>query len=453
MPNRDSLPRATVGDTLAVLCGIVGPTVAKGPIIRRAAMVSLSDRLALDRRAIRRMQRLRDRYGSGPLMLRLPGQSRAVVLSPDHVHRVLQQTPEPFAADSSEKRAALAHFEPEGVLISRGPVRADRRRYNEAVLDSERPMHRLASRFVAVVEEELGRLVQNKAVLTWKEFRLSWLRLVRRVALGDGAGNDFELTEQIDRLRAHGNWAMLRRVDRPLRARFFERLERHLSRAEPGSLAAVMANTSRSAAIAPEQQVPQWLFAFDSAGIATYRALALLAAHPEYAAQSRVESSGSDPAIAPLPLLRAALLESVRLWPTTPMILRETTAETVWEGRRMPAGTGVLIYAPFFHRDSSRLPFADRFAPELWLKEERLSPGPWSPSVPVPRPAPGGTWCCFWPAPAWPGCFGRRRRGWCRRSAWTRGVPCRRPSITSRSVSRSRRFARDESHLIRRSEM
>src|SRR3954469_6957252 len=385
----DLLPRATLRDTLGMLGGIVGPTVAKGPIIRRASMVRLADGLALDRRAIRRMQRRRDRYGPGPLMLQVPGQPRAVVLSPDHVHRVLRQTPEPFATDSSEKRAALAHFEPEGVLISRGPVRSDRRRYNEAVLDSERPMHRLASRFVAVVEEELGRLVQNKAVLTWKEFRLSWLRLVWRVALGDGAGNDFELTEQIDRLRAHGNWAMLRRVDRPLRARFFERLERHLSRAEPGSLAAVMANTPVSADSAPAQQVPQWLFAFDSAGIATYRALALLAAHPDYAAQARVESSGSDPALAPLPLLRAALLESVRLWPTTPLILRETTSETTWGGQRMPAGTGVLIYAPFFHRDGSRLPFADRFAPELWLKEERAEPWSLVPFSAGPATCPG----------------------------------------------------------------
>src|SRR3954449_7458898 len=389
MPTGDLLPRRSLRVTVGMLGGVVRPTVDKRPMMRRADMVALADRLSLDRRAIRRMQRLRDLYGSGPLMLRLPGQSRAVVLSPDHVHRVLQQTPEPFAADSSEKRAALAHFEPEGVLISRGLVRADRRRYNEAMLDSGRPMHRLACRFVAVVEEELGGLVRNKTVLTWKEFRAAWLRLVRLVALGDGARDDLELTEQIDRLRAHGNWAMLRPIDRPLRARFFERLERHLSRAEPGSLAAVMANTPVSADSAPAQQVPQWLFAFDSAGIATYRALALLAAHPDYGAQARVESSGSDPALAPLSLLRAALLESVRLWPTTPMILRETTSETTWEGQRMPAGTGVLIYAPFFHRDGSRLPFADRFAPELWLQEEPAEPWSLIPFSAGPATCPG----------------------------------------------------------------
>src|SRR3954452_18304586 len=95
----DLLPRATLRDTLGMLGGVVGPTVAKGPIIRRHAMVALAERLALDRRAIRRMQRLRDRYGPGPVMLRVPGQPRAVVLSPDHVRRVLQQTPQPFATD------------------------------------------------------------------------------------------------------------------------------------------------------------------------------------------------------------------------------------------------------------------------------------------------------------------------------------------------------------------
>lgn len=49
------------------------------------------------------------------------------------------------------------------------------------------------------------------------------------------------------------------------------------------------------------------------------------------------------------------------------MILRQTTRETLCETGAMPAGTGVLIFAPFLHRDDERLPDADRFAPELWL--------------------------------------------------------------------------------------
>lgn len=35
---------------------------------------------------------------------------------------------------------------------------------------------------------------------------------------------------------------------------------------------------------------------------------------------------------ADFPFLRACLLEAVRLWPTTPAILRQPNKETVWNG-------------------------------------------------------------------------------------------------------------------------
>jgi cytochrome P450 len=114
--------------------------------------------------------------------------------------------------------------------------------------------------------------------------------------------------------------------------------------------------------------VPQWLFAFDAAGIATFRAIALLSAHADQATIARAEIAASTEQPAPeLPYVRACVLESVRLWPTTPMILRESTAETGWDEGTMPRGTGLLIFAPYFHRDATRLPFADRFTPEIWL--------------------------------------------------------------------------------------
>jgi cytochrome P450 len=55
----------------------------------------------------------------------------------------------------------------------------------------------------------------------------------------------------------------------------------------------------------------------------------------------------------------------------------------------MPARTGILIYAPFFHRDGSRLPFADRFAPELWLREEKAEPWSLIPFSGGPATCPG----------------------------------------------------------------
>jgi cytochrome P450 len=127
-----------------------------------------------------------------------------------------------------------------------------------------------------------------------------------------------------------------------------------------------MAATPAEAVTAPVEQVPQWLFAFDAAAMATFRALALVAGHRAHAERVRTEIRDGDPARHPLPLLRATVLEAVRLWPTTPMVLRQSTEDTEWETGIMPAGTGILIFAPFFHRDGRRLEFADRFAPELW---------------------------------------------------------------------------------------
>jgi cytochrome P450 len=364
-----SLPRTTLQDTLGVLVRIIAPTVAKGPIIRRPAMVALAGGLGLDRDAVRQMQALRNRYGEGPLMLAIPGPPRGVILAPEHVGRVLDETPEPFATETTEKRAALAHFEPNGVLISHGAEREERRRYNEAVLQSGCPVHQLGDRFKRVAEQEGALLVEKtlrRADLRWGEFAAAWFRMVRRVVLGDGARDDWELTREIDRLRKDANWAMLKPVRSHLRARFFQHLEQHLARAEAGSLAEQMAQSQATPLAHPTQQVPQWLFAFDAAGMATFRALALLATHPEHAQRARDEIAAGG--THPLPLLRATVLESVRLWPTTPMVLRQTTRETEWEAGLMPAGTGLLIYAPFFHRDDERLDFADRLAVELWLK-------------------------------------------------------------------------------------
>jgi cytochrome P450 len=388
-----NLPKATLGETLAVLADVILPTLAKGVLIRRPPVVALAERLGLDRRAVRRLQRLRDRYGTGPLLLRLPVRNQAVILEPAHVCLVLDGSPEPFAVASSEKRAALGHFQPQGLLASHGAERAERRRLNEAVLDTGQAMHRLAERFVAVIDEEAGLLlgaVRHRDELIWDDFALTWFRIVRRLVLGDAARDDHALTEMLARLRANANWAFLRPKQRRLRQRFFERLTSHLQRAEPGSLAAVMAATPQTERSAPEQQVPQWLFAFDPAGMATFRALALLAAHPAHAAQARQELAGRDGLMrAELPFLRACVQESVRLWPTTPMILRQTTRETHWETGVMPPRTGILIFTPFFHRDDARLPETDRFAPELWLEPNATRDWPLVPFSDGPAVCPG----------------------------------------------------------------
>jgi cytochrome P450 len=58
-----------------------------------------------------------------------------------------------------------------------------------------------------------------------------------------------------------------------------------------------------------------------------------------------------------------------------PGLLRETTTETVWGNGTLPAGTALVIFTPFFHRDDESLPYADRFEPDVWLDPD--GPGDW----------------------------------------------------------------------------
>lgn len=292
------------------------------------------------------------------------------MLAPDHVRRVLEQSPEPFAVANLEKRSAVRRFQPNGLLVSHGAARADRRRFNEAVLDTDRPVHHLADDLVTKLREELtavAGLAGRGGRLYWEDFARGWWRMVRRVVLGDAARDDHVVTALLARLRAGANWGYARPGQHRLSRRFERRLRTHVDRAEPGSLAQLVATTRATAQTVPHDQVPQWLFAFDAAAMAGFRALALLATHPHQAGRVRDELADRDlTAPQDLPYLRACVLESLRLWPTTPGVLRETTAATRWETGVLPAGTAVLIYAPLFHRDPDLLDDADRFRPELW---------------------------------------------------------------------------------------
>lgn len=385
------IPTASAADSYTAFSRLIVPTLAKGPILRRPWMVALAERRDLDTRAVRLAQRLHEAYGPGPLLIRNPVRPQALVLDPGHVHRILGTSPETFATRSSEKHAALAHFQPKGSLISHGHARAERRELNERVLDIERPMHRLAERFLRVVDEEARAVVSSAEgdhELGWDAFADAWFRMVRRVVFGDAARDDHELGHMLARLRADANWAFLKARRERLRARFFERMRRYLDHPEPGTLAAVMAEAHADEIAAPAQQVPQWLFAFDPAGINTFRTLALLASHPEQRqrAHEEIELAGGAPE---LPYLRACALEGLRLWPTTPLVLRQSTQETEWETGVMPAGTGILIYAPYFHRDARNLPYAHRFAPEVWLPERSEDDWPLIPFSGGPARCPG----------------------------------------------------------------
>ena len=354
---------ASALDTARVLARVIAPTLAVGVIVRRRRAMALADRLDVDASATDLLRALRAHYGSGPLRLRLPGRSMAVVLDPEDVEGILRRSASEFTSANWEKQEALGHFQPRGVLISRGRPRAERRRFHEAVLQTREPVHELAPRIVRVVDEEVEQLVSGER-LDWDAFATAWWRIVRRVVLGDGARDDRELIESLNQLRADANWAFLAPRHREHQRRFQERLRHHLRRAESGSLAEHTAQRGPGDVDAAEQ-VPHWLFAFDAAGMVVFRALALLATHPEQAKRAREEIAAAEagkPAL--LPYLRGCVHESVRLWPTTPALLRDSLSQVDAE---LPAGTGFFIYEPLFHRDPDSVPHPHEFAPQDWV--------------------------------------------------------------------------------------
>lgn len=369
----EAVPVASRHETIQFGLRAALPAVATGVVRRRRLPMALAERFEADRAAIRLLARLRERHGPGPLRLRVPGRPVAVVLAPGDVERLLRDTPEPFTPDTAAKRAALGRFQPHGALLPRGSARDARRRCNEAVLETHRPLHHLAPALLRVLNDEIDRLTANveaRGELDWRRFDRAWQRIVRRLVFGEAAREDRDLTGALDALRRSGNWARLGRRRTRAREAFAARLRRAIGEAGPDTLAAAIrdyAPRDSGEAVHPEDQVAHWLFAFDAAGMAVARTLALLAVNPGHRFAALNELAGEDPAEpAELPFLRACVLESLRLWPTTPLLLRESTAETRWGAGVLPAGTSFWIYTPLFHRDPGR-PYADRFAPDIWL--------------------------------------------------------------------------------------
>ncbi len=60
----------------------------------------------------------------------------------------------------------------------------------------------------------------------------------------------------------------------------------------------------------------------------------------------------------------------MRLWPTTPLLARETARETTLAGEKLDEGTQVILLNVFNHRDAEHVEGADRLVPERWTQQD-----------------------------------------------------------------------------------
>jgi cytochrome P450 len=190
------------------------------------------------------------------------------------------------------------------------------------------------------------------------------------VIFGRSARDDTALPELLRRLMRQAN-----RTIKPKRSRylhqFYSRVRAYVRTPEAGGLVALCRQTPSTERTRVENQIPHWMFAmWETLAANTVRALAAILAHPRVEARVREELAGSDlttpEGIARLTYLECCLQEAMRLWPTTPMLARETVTSDALGGSAIPPGSQVLIWNSFNHRDREAYALADTFSPEAW---------------------------------------------------------------------------------------
>jgi cytochrome P450 len=291
-----------------------------------------------------------------------------LVTHPDDLKFVLGGSPDPFASDPEPKVKGMAAFQPDALTISRGDLWAQRRQFADAVLEPDRPVHRLAESWTGICADAARELAGTP--IQWADIDRAFLRVIRRVILGNSAGDDTRITDLLGELMAQGN--KMPGEPGPQYPEFIAAIQRYIDKAEPGSLAAQVTAAPTPPGGAAGQMV-HWMFALKANLAANVlRALAALATHPEQQREARLEVSRADlttaAGVASLDYLGGCLLEAMRLWPTVGLLVKVAHRDVEFpSGAVLPEGRQALIYNVFNHRNRARIPYADRFSPGEWV--------------------------------------------------------------------------------------
>jgi cytochrome P450 len=355
-PRAAVLKEASLPESLKFVATGLLPSLARGLFKpRRGAMKRLTA-LETDSRAIRALSAIRDKHGGdGAVLL---GGKMAVLWGEPAIREVLDNSATDYASDGGAKGKGMCHFQPDALTISRGSDWRDRRAFNESVLAYSERVHPLADRFLAVVQDEVARLRIGPG-LEWDAFEGLWDHITLRVVFGDRARGDQELTELLAKLMNEGQRLVGAGKPGDDFYEMYGKIERYIGAAQEGSLVALIRDAPQSDRTRVAHQVPHWMFAMrDTLGANAYRALAVIAADPSLCERVRAElPEGGE-------VLEGVLNEAMRLWPTTPLLARETTRDVELGGTKLEEGTQVFMLNVFNHRRPEGIDDADRVVPE-----------------------------------------------------------------------------------------
>lgn len=356
-------PHASTADGVRFTAQVGVPNVLQGLFKKRALPTKVAGLARAETQGFMLVRGLVRRLGPGPFWVRVGTEEVLLLTDPADLEFVLGGSPDPFASDPDKKKAGMSAFQPEALTISRADLWQARRDFAEAVLQSGKPLHDLSSRFVEIVREDAATLDGS---FGFDKLNQVFQRITRRVVFGDAAADDTAIHDRLGKLMAAGNTA----PGKPAKGydEFVGHLQAYVGNPDPDALSGRFPEGEVDAA----GQVIHWLFAMgDTLPANLMRALALLATHPEQQHEVRAELDSADlstsTGIAGLSYLAGCILEAMRLWPTTPLFARVAVRDVEFpQGPVVPAGTQLMIYNVFNHRNADRIPYADRFAPGEW---------------------------------------------------------------------------------------
>lgn len=371
---RPKIPTASFLDSLRYNLVQTLPTYTQGLFTRNRFWVSLWTKLGSDSRAIRHVSRLRRKYGPY-VYIRVLRSKLLLVLDRAGVEHVLNNSPAIYASDPDAKRRGMSHFQPGALTISTGDEWKDRRRFNEAVLGEGLAADEHSREFLKIISREAEAL-SGKAgrVIIFSDFAKAFDAITLQIIFGAEARADDTLLRRLRKMMREGNRVFALRKSRHFDA-FYSAVSDHLKSPHQHSLASLCPHAPSTPATKAANQIPHWMFAMSETLAAnTARALALIVANPVAEKRVREEISQSDlstsEGIDRLKYTEACVQEAMRLWPTTPLLIRRSLEEDSINGASVPRGMQVLINNTFNHRDRETHPFADKFAPALWLEGE-----------------------------------------------------------------------------------
>lgn len=366
---------AGVVDGIRFTAQVGVPNVLQGLFKKRPAVATAAAVAKVDALGYLLVEGLVEKFGPGPFYVRVAKDEALLLHDPADIEFVLGQSPDPFASDPDAKKKGMSAFQPDALTLSRGDLWRTRRDFAEHVLATGKPLHPLAKTFLAVADDEAAGLAKRES-FDFDDLNAVFQRITRRVVFGEAAADDEALTALLGDLMAAGNSTPGKpAADYPA---FLSQIQAYVDEPDSKSLVGRFAGAPHGAdgkvgaALDPAGQAIHWLFAMgDTLPTNLHRTLAVLATHPEQLHEVRAEldkadlSNGAD--VAGLDYLGGCILDTMRLWPTTPLFGRVTTRDVTFPGGEvLKTDTQVLIPNAFNHRNRKRIAYADRFAPGEW---------------------------------------------------------------------------------------